>query len=118
MGPLVWGPRSNTIGWSRYLGKADPAQAVPGRRQDLHGPPPAWLGVGSRDLLYEQDVRYHHALRAAGTPSRLVVVDGAFHGFDIVAQHADVSRQFHDAFISAVRTAVAPGDGTRLLGEQ
>ncbi|GAB4975117.1 hypothetical protein MAHJHV57_54280 [Mycobacterium avium subsp. hominissuis] len=30
-----------------YLGDADPHVAVPARRDDLSGLPPAWIGVGT-----------------------------------------------------------------------
>ncbi|MBV8928386.1 MAG: alpha/beta hydrolase fold domain-containing protein, partial [Mycobacteriaceae bacterium] len=42
----LWGAASNRFGWTSYLGSADPHVAVPARRTDLAGLPPAWIGVG------------------------------------------------------------------------
>ena len=113
----IWGPRSNAFGWARFMGDADPGDAVPARRRDLHELPRAWIGVGSRDLLCEQDVRYHEALRAAGTPSELAVFDGAFHGFDVFARRTSIASRFEQEVLAAIRTALsrAGGDGATEL---
>jgi len=46
------------------------------------GLPPAFLGHGDKDTLvpYQQSVRLHKALDAAGVPNRLVTMLGAGHG--------------------------------------
>ena len=41
----LWDAASNRIGWTSYLGGADPSTAVPARRDDLAGLPAAWIGV-------------------------------------------------------------------------
>jgi acetyl esterase/lipase len=93
-GLRLWNQSSNKFGWSAYLGGADPEVAVPARRGDLSGLPPAWLGVGTLDLFHDEDVAYAERLNAAGVPCEVVVVPGAFHGFDGIAPKADVSRSF------------------------
>jgi acetyl esterase/lipase len=50
----LWNARSNHFGWTAYLGDADPQVAVPARRDDLSGLPPAWIGVGTHDLLHDK----------------------------------------------------------------
>ncbi|BAX90572.1 esterase [Mycobacterium shigaense] len=52
----LWSPRSNHFGWTAYLGDADPHVAVPARRDDLAGLPPAWMGVGTHDLFHDEDL--------------------------------------------------------------
>ena len=60
------------------------ALASPARCEDLSGLPPAWIGVGTLDLFYEEDRAYADRLSAAGVEREVhVVVHGAFHGFDI-----------------------------------
>jgi acetyl esterase/lipase len=90
----IWNERSNRFAWSAYLGDADPDQAVPARRPDLSGLPPAWIGIGTNDLFHDEAVQYAARLNGAGVPCHLDVVQGAFHGFDQVAPQAGVSRDF------------------------
>jgi acetyl esterase/lipase len=90
----LWTQSSNHYGWSAYLGDADPDVAVPARREDLGGLPPAWVGVGTLDLFHDEDLVYAERLRAAGVPCEVHVVPGAFHGFDGIASKAAVSQEF------------------------
>jgi acetyl esterase/lipase len=94
-----WTNRSNLTGWSAYLGRdpgdgTAPEYAAPGRRVDLAGLPPAWIGVGTLDLFHDEDVDYARRLTAAGVPTTLDVVPGAFHGFDGNVPDALVSQAF------------------------
>ena len=100
--------RSNSFGWASYLGGADPDVAVPARRTDLAGLPPAWIGVGTVDLLYEEAVAYAERLRSASVPCHLEVVQGAFHSFDRVNARAPVSRAYFDSQCEALRAALKP----------
>lgn len=80
----LWSQSSNRFGWESYLGEADPAIAVPGRRSDVAGLPPAWIGVGTHDLFHDEDLAYAQRLREAGVACDVEVISGAFHGFDHV----------------------------------
>ena len=102
-GHRLWTQTSNGYGWSSYLGDADPNVAVPSRREDLSGLPPAWLGVGTLDLFHDEDVVYAERLRTAGVPCQLEIVHGAFHGFDGIAPKAPVSRAFTKSQIDFLR---------------
>jgi acetyl esterase/lipase len=106
-GHRLWNQASNRFGWSAYLGDADRDVAVPARREDLAGLPPAWLGVGSLDLFHDEDLAYAERLRAAGVPCEVEVVQGAFHGFDGIVPKADVSRKFFRSQCDALRKAFA-----------
>jgi acetyl esterase/lipase len=92
VGHAVWDNRRNRYGWTSYLGQEPgaatvPPHAVPARRDDLSGLPPAWIGVGDVDLFHDESVGYAARLRAAGVGVELVVVPGAPHG--IVSWAAD-----------------------------
>ncbi|MEJ5946929.1 alpha/beta hydrolase [Pseudokineococcus basanitobsidens] len=106
----LWSPGSNRFGWRCYLGglsgDAVPAPAAPARAEDLSGLPPAWVGVGTLDLFHDEDVVYARRLRAAGVPCELEVVEGAYHGFDVVQRGAGVSRDFLAAQTAALRSAL------------
>src|SRR5919201_58475 len=96
-GLRLWNQSSNKFGWSSYLGGADPEVAVPARREDLSGLPPAWLGVGTFDLFHDEDLAYAERLKAAGVPCEGEVVPGAFHGFDGIVPKAHVSQSFFNS---------------------
>jgi len=104
----LWNTRSNHFGWTAYLGNADPQVAVPARRDDLGGLPPVWIGVGTHDLFHDEDLAYAERLTDAGVPCRVEVVPGAFHGFDLVAPKAPVSRRFFDSQCDSLRAALVP----------
>ena len=107
-GHRLWTQFSNTFAWSAYLGDADPDIAVPARREDLAGLPPAWLGVGTLDLFHDEDLAYAERLKAAGVPCEIEVVEGAFHGFDGIVPKAEVSQSFFNSQCAMLRQALAP----------
>lgn len=90
----LWNAESNRLGWCAYLGDAAPDEVAPARRGDLSGLAPAWIGVGTLDVLHDEAVRYAHRLQAAGVRTELSTVPGAFHGFDAVAPKTVVARNF------------------------
>jgi acetyl esterase/lipase len=107
----LWSNASNRFGWQSYLGHAPGGDAVdglaaPARADDLAHLPPAWIGVGTADLFYEEDVAYAERLNAAGVPCELHVVQGAFHGFDAVRPKAGVSEAFRSSQIAALAAAL------------
>lgn len=101
----MWNPKTNRLGWAAYLRGADPEVAVPARHADLSGLPPAWVGVGTLDPLYDESVDYARRLLEAGVPCEIDTVTGAFHGFDLVAPRAGVSRAFFERQCAALRKA-------------
>ena len=110
IGKLVWTADANRFGWSSFLGQEPgtdevPAAAVPARRKDLAGLPPAFIGVGAIDLFVDEDIEYAQRLIDAGVPTQLVVVPGAYHGFDGIAQDTSLARSFNEAKIAALRRA-------------
>lgn len=103
---LLWNRGSNRFGWASYLGGAarkPPMYAVPARREQLEGLPPAWIGVGTADLFHDEDLAYAHRLKESGVDCELYVAPGAFHGFDAVAPDAPVTQRFRAAQVAALR---------------
>ncbi len=99
----LWNTASNRLGWSSYLGGANRSVAVPARREDLSGLPPAWLGVGTLDLFHTEDLAYARRLEAAGVACDVHEVPGAFHGFDKLAPKASISRAYFDSKCASLR---------------
>ena len=115
---LAWSRKSNGFAWQAYLGTAPGARdmpdcAVPARRTDLAGLPPAWVGVGSLDLFHDEDVAYAQRLRASGGACDLLVVPGAFHGFDVFTPDAPVVKAFRAAQIAALKKHLFPSGAAR-----
>jgi len=113
IGTLIWRAADNRKGWSALLGrpagaKTVPAGAVPARARSLVGLPPTFIGVGSIDLFAEEDIEYARRLVAAGVPTELLVLPGAFHGFQLIAPGARVSKRFNEAIEAALARALAP----------
>lgn len=112
IGTIVWTAAKNRFGWGAFLGMepgmdAAPVAAVPARRSDLAGLPPTFIGVGAIDLFVDEDIMYAKRLIAAGVPTRLEVVPGAFHGFDGIAASTQVAKNFHASKVAALRSAFA-----------
>jgi acetyl esterase/lipase len=97
VGHFVWNNQLNRLGWRSYLGLepgADdvPPYAVPARRDNFRGLPPAWIGVGDIDLFYDEDRDYVERLRAAGVEATFEVVPGAPHGITSWAFDTSIVR--------------------------
>ena len=114
IGTLLWTPELNRFGWRSFLGQepatsAVPAQAVPARYASLAGLPPTFIGVGSIDLFVDEDIDYARRLIDAGVPTQVLVVPGAFHGFDGIAPRSSVATGFMAGKLAALRRAFAAG---------
>jgi acetyl esterase/lipase len=112
--PRMWHRESNRLGWKAYLGRdgggADVSPyAAASRATDLTKLPPAYIPVGALDLFVDENIEYAQRLIQAGVPTELHVYPGAFHGFDLFAPSAKVSKQFKadrdDALKHALRAA-------------
>lgn len=103
----LWNTASNRLGWSSYLGGADRSVAVPARREDLSGLPPAWLGVGTLDLFHTEDLAYARRLEAAGVSCEVHEVPGAFHGFDKLAPKASISQAYFESKYASLRRVMS-----------
>ncbi|QGP81260.1 alpha/beta hydrolase [Sphingobium sp. CAP-1] len=112
IGQIIWTANQNRKGWSAMLGRKPggahaPAGTVPARVADLGGLPPTFIGVGSIDLFADEDIDFARRLVNAGVPTELLVVPGAYHGFQFIAPRAQVSRQFSTALEAALARALA-----------
>ena len=95
----VWSHRANATGWELYLAMAPgfhelPQYAVPARRDDLSGLPPAWIGIGEIDLLHDEGQIFADRMRASGVDVVLTSVPGAPHGFESWAFDTKLAQDF------------------------
>lgn len=105
-GRIMWTETDNQLAWQWYLNGADPEEAAPARREDLSGLPPAWIGVGTVDLFYQECLEYGRRLREAGVPVHEEVAPGAFHAFDHIVEKAPVSVRFFASLRDHLRDAL------------
>lgn len=110
VGRLLWTPMSNRFGWQCFLGRTPglatgPIGGVPARVKNLAGLPPTFIGVGSIDLFVDKNIDYAQRLNAAGVAIELVVVPGAYHGFDS-EMSTKVVQKFYAVKIVALRSGL------------
>lgn len=110
IGAFGWDAASNRFGWEAFLGQPPggsgvPVTGVPARIENLTGLPPAFIGVGGIDLFVSENIEYGRRLIEAGVPVELVVVPGAFHGFDRIAADTTIAKRFTNAKVNALRRA-------------
>jgi len=111
LGCIGWDADANHYGWKASLGQEPgtrhvPDPAVPARARSLAGLPPTFIGVGSIDLFAAEDIAYAQRLTASGVAAELLVLPGAFHGFDAVVPGARASRELSAAKVSALRNGL------------
>lgn len=116
IGHFVWTPGANRLGWTSLLGvpagsSRVPAAGVPARATRVDGLPPAWIGVGAIDLFVEESMEYAQRLVHAGVATELMIVPGAYHGFDLVVPDAAATQRFTASWKAALRKAFANGKG-------
>ena len=116
IGQLVWTREWNRYGWGALLGvepggTAVPAAAVPARTENLAGLPPAFIAIGGIDLFVEEAMDYARRLTAAGVATALLVIPGAYHGFDFIAADTGLARSYNGARTAALRRAFENGVG-------
>lgn len=105
---ITWSQKSNRFGWESYLGtkcgtEDMPAYSVPARRVDLSGLPPAWIGVGTLDIFHDENVVYAQRLKECGVTCDMLLVPGAFHGFDRFGAELSIVQAFREAQIAALK---------------
>jgi acetyl esterase/lipase len=109
--PRVWNRESNRLGWKAYLGRDGGGAGVSpyaaaARATDLTNLPPTYISVGTLDLFVDENIEYAQRLIQAGVPTELHVYPGAFHGFDLFAPSARVSKQFKADRDNALKRAL------------
>lgn len=105
-GEFVWTRDSNQFGWKALQGDyaADDERKgwfSPALAEDLSRLPPTWLGTGSLDLFFDEDLDYARRLVAAGVPVELHSYPGAIHAFNVVAEAA-ISQAFNRDMMTAI----------------
>ncbi|MHA3684405.1 alpha/beta hydrolase [Leucobacter sp. HY1910] len=94
----TWPRESNLLAWECVLGEElayspeASEYAAPAHARDLAGLPPAFIEVGAAEMFRDEDTQYASRIWAAGGQAELHVWAGGFHGFDMYAQDAEITR--------------------------
>lgn len=91
----VWDEAANRLAWSRYLDgvKDVTPYAAAARCTDYTKLPPTITYVGSLEPFRDETKIYVENLRRANIPVEFEIFDGAFHGFDVMAPEAPISKR-------------------------
>ncbi len=108
-GEFIWTRERNQMGWSSFLGDAEPAAPfVPARAEALDGLPPTWIGTAELDLFRDENIRYAQRLMGAGVHTELIVYPRTCHGFQLAAD-ASVTRRYLRDHLEALRRGLLIG---------
>lgn len=104
----LWNRATNETAWHHVLGEKRGGEdvspyAAPARADDLSGLPPAFLDVGSAETFRDEVVDYASRIWQAGGAAELHVWPGGFHGFDLLAPQAALSRDARAARLRWLR---------------
>jgi acetyl esterase len=105
-GEFVWTRESNRFGWEALRGDY-PANDErkgwfsPSLAEDLSGMPATWIGTGSLDLFFDENLDYARRLTAAGVPVELHAYPGAIHAFQVIAE-GHLAKAFNRDLLGAV----------------
>jgi acetyl esterase len=103
--PAFDGPAAELM-WRHYLGPTPPSpDAVPARRSQLSGVPPAFITCAEIDPLRDEALDYALRLLRAGVATELHVFPGTCHGFDSLLPDWEVSEQLFTLQGRALRRA-------------
>ncbi|WP_374530989.1 alpha/beta hydrolase [Novosphingobium sp.] len=105
-GEFIWTRESNVFGWEALRGDygADDVRKgwfSPALADDLTDLPPTWIGTGSLDLFFDEDLDYARRLVMAGVPVELHSYPGAIHAFNAVADAA-IAKAFSRDLLGAI----------------
>lgn len=104
-----WDVEDSPLMWRHYLGGATETHeyAAPARCEDFHGVAPAYVLVAEVDALRDEGIDYACRMMRDGVPVELHCFARAFHGFDLAAPRAELTRQALDDQTAALKAAFA-----------
>jgi acetyl esterase/lipase len=105
-GEFVWTRESNRFGWGALQGgyALDDNRIgwfSPSHAETLAGLPPTWIGTGSLDLFFDENLDYARRLTMAGVSVELHSYPGAIHAFQVMAE-GHLAKAFNRDLLGAV----------------
>lgn len=94
--------------WTFYLQGMSPEApyAIPMRAKDLTGLPPAGIVICQHDPLRDEALEFANRLLAAGVPTEIQLIPGAYHVFETQAPRSRLAVRATNAWVAAVDHAL------------
>ena len=105
----IWDREANIEAWNWYLGGKEANEyAAPARAKYLNNLPPTFIDVGDADLFRDEDIQFVKNLIQAGVETEFHLYPGAFHGSEILAPEATLSKKIWKTRYDALNKALYP----------
>jgi acetyl esterase/lipase len=93
----MWDQHANRVGWTALLGERRGGPdvsyyAAPARAGDLSGLPRTFIDCGSAETFRDEDMDFAQRLSQAGVQVDLHIWGGGWHGSDLIASEAALSK--------------------------
>ncbi len=108
-GEFVLSPKYLRQLWQARLAQAAPEQLsymAPARANNLAGVAPAFIAMGSLDILVDEAIDYAGRMGRAGVPVELHVYPGVYHAFDLVT--GTTTERFAADLANAIESSLVP----------
>lgn len=98
----MWDSNNTSFGWDLYLkdimAKGDPVSpyASPALNTKFEDLPPAISFVGDLEPFRDEVIAYMDGLKSAGIAVKFKLFNGAFHGFDMVAEKTAIAKKANE----------------------
>jgi len=110
---FIWNNQANYQAWQAYLAPHEPGDpalppyAAPGRRADLSGLPPAWIGMCELDLFFAEYQSYAQRLASCGIDCETYLADQVPHAFEVFKPNADIAKSFVSSALNFMSASFA-----------
>ncbi|TCW37839.1 acetyl esterase/lipase [Laceyella sacchari] len=108
----VWNRDHNIAAWKMYLGEHASGEvspyAAPIHADNFKGLPPTYTCVGQLDPFRDETIEYVSRLVEAGVDVEFHLYPGCFHGFEVFAPEAEVSKRAGMEYMNALKRALHP----------
>ena len=105
----IWDRATNIEAWNWYLGgKEADEYAAPARAKYINNLPPTFIDVGEADLFRDEDIQFVQKLIEAGVKTEFHLYPGAFHGSEVLAPEATLSKKIWETRFAALKKALYP----------
>lgn len=108
----VWNRDLNIAAWKMYLGEHASGEvspyAAPAHADNYEGLPPTYTCVGQLDPFRDETIEYVARLVQAGVDVEFHLYSGCFHGFEVFAPQAEVSKRAGMEYLNALKRALNP----------
>ena len=102
----IWDTSANKSAWQIYLGDRYmnnyvPVYVAPARETNYKNLPPAISVVGTIEPFYDEVVTYFDNIKNENIDTKLMIADGCYHAFDMMAPYAKISKKANEFLLDS-----------------